>query len=184
MVAIGPIPKTVKLPDSTFVRVNFAGKNSHRYRAIGKILLDEKKLQKNNISIKTIKEYLTNNPKDLHKICNMNPSYVFYTLSKTIYKSIKNLESPYGSLNFPVTSGVSLACDKKFFPGGELAFLTAKEENSNRTINSFVIDQDTGGAINDNHFDFYAGIGNSAGDFAGTFLSKKAALFFLLLKEN
>lgn len=174
----------IELPDSTYLKLNFAGKNSHPYKSIGKILVDEGKIAKEEINLETIKEYFEKNPEDIHRVCNINKSYVFYEKADSVYQEISSEMAPYGSLNFPVTEKVSLACDKKYFPGGELAFLVATGEQTADTLETFVIDQDTGGAITENHFDFYAGIGEEAGRFAGTFFSKQASLYFLVLKKE
>ena len=178
----------ININDSIYLKVNYAGKNSHSYKSIGRILLKEEKIAKENISMASIREYLERDADEMKRICSQNPSYVFYSLDSTHYTEIDFSMAPHGSLDFPVTPGRSFAADKKFFPGGELAFISAedldKQNNSKLKISNFCIDQDTGGAILNNHLDFYAGIGKKAGDFAGNFHTEKGEIYFLIIKKG
>ena len=178
----------ISINDSIYLKVNYAGKNSHSYKSIGRILLKEKKIAKENISMTSIREYLEQDTDEMKRICSQNPSYVFYSLDSTRYTKIDFSMAPHGSLDFPVTPGRSFAADKKKFPGGELAFIDAEDHNKQNgnklIISNFCIDQDTGGAILNNHLDFYAGIGKKAGDFAGNFHTERGKIYFLIIKEG
>lgn len=67
----------VKLAEGGEVRVNYADSNGHPYRAIGRVLIDEGKITREEMSMQKIRQYLDEHPEELEDIFNYNPSYVF-----------------------------------------------------------------------------------------------------------
>ena len=176
----------VKLGDGRIMKLNYAGKNSHPYTSIGKALVKEGKISQEAISIQAIKEYFNANPSEVERVCFLNKSYVFYQTDGQYWDRIHADMFPTGVLGFPVSPKRSIATDKRFFPGGALAFIQGtqrKEEGDPLPFSQFVIDQDTGGAIRRGHIDFFQGAGPQAEADAGLLKDEHGRLFFLVLRE-
>jgi membrane-bound lytic murein transglycosylase A len=109
-----------------------------------------------------------------------NASYVFFT---------EREGGPFGSLNVPVIPYRSIATDKAVFPRGLLAYAVTKvpqmATRDNVTLEpfySFVLDQDTGGAIRSaGRCDIYMGIGPDALLLAGR-TRAEGKLYYLAVK--
>lgn len=66
------------------------------------------------------------------------------------FRSTSAQAKPNGSLGVPVIAERTIATDKSLMPPGALALLVAPIPNENlqkETVNRYVLDQDTGGAI-------------------------------------
>ena len=175
----------VRLEDGRFIKLNYASKNSHPYTSIGKALVGEGKIPQEEISIQAIQRYFEKHPDDVHRVLNLNKSYVFYDFDGRFYAAIEPDMYPTGILGFPVTPKRSIATDKKFFPGGALAYIQGHQrlpEGGTKAFAGFAIDQDTGGAIKYAHIDVYQGAGPEAEAMAGLLKDDFGRLFFLLLK--
>lgn len=137
----------LEMEDGKAVSVGYAEKNGHPYRSIGRYLLDRGLLSKEEVSMQSIRKYLSDHPEIVDEVLNFNPSYVFF----------RNLgEGPIlGSLNVPITPGRTVALDSKLFPPGALAFIKSEKPRVNdrgeivgwEEFSRFVVNQDTGGAI-------------------------------------
>ena len=95
-----------------------------------------------------------------------------------------------GNLNVPVTAGRSIATDKTLMPPGALALIAldlpvagAAGDWRPVTVNRYVLDQDTGGAIlGPGRVDIFVGTGARAGQQAGR-INTSGQLYYLLLRE-
>jgi membrane-bound lytic murein transglycosylase A len=104
-------------------------------------------LRKEEVSMQSIRRYLSEHPETVDEVLNFNPSYVFF----------RDLgEGPiFGSLNTPITPGRTVALDSRLFPPGALVFIKSKKPRVNdqgeivgwEDFSRFVVNQDTGGAI-------------------------------------
>ena len=135
----------VQLPDGHLKRVNYAAQNGHPYRAIGRLLIEEDKVPREKMSMQAIKDYLYNNPEEVRRILNYNPSYTFF-------REVE--EGPLGYIEVPLTAGRSIAMDRKLIPRGGLVYVTTRIpvfENDEmiglKPFTRFMLTQDTGGAI-------------------------------------
>ncbi len=135
----------VQLPDGHLKRVNYAAQNGHPYRAIGRLLIEEDKVPREKMSMQAIKDYLYNNPEEVRRILNYNPSYTFF-------REVE--EGPLGYMEVPLTAGRSIAMDRKLIPRGGLVYVTTQIplfENDEiiglKPFTRFMLTQDTGGAI-------------------------------------
>lgn len=165
------------------VYVNYAGKNGHPFIAVGRLLLEDGKIDREKMSMQAIRLYFRDHPDDIKKYCIQNKSYVFYEEAS---------DGPYGSLNLIVTPGRSIATDKRYFPGGSVCLIAAeipvvKEGHGpvlpKKPFSRFVLDQDTGGAIRERHIDLYCGAGEEAALQAGS-MKSYGDVYMLLLKEE
>ncbi len=177
----------VKLGDGRFLNLNYAGKNSHPYTSIGKLLASEGKIPEEAISIQAIKQYFSENPDEVKRVCYANKSYVFYQTDGVKWDAIHEDMFPSGYLGFPVSPKRTIATDKRYFPGGALAYIQGEQrriDGEPEPFSHFVIDQDTGGAIRRAHVDFFQGAGPEAESAAGLLKDERGRLYFLLLNED
>jgi len=171
----------LRLPDGSTLGVGYAGQNGWPYRSIGRLLIDNGKLTKEEMSMQRLRRYLNENPNEQNDIFAYNQSYVFFRV-------VPN--GPLGSLGVPVTPQRTIATDSRLFGKGALALIqtelpiidSAGELVGWRPVTRFVLNQDTGGAIRGpQRADYYFGSGDQAGAFAG-YMNRPGKLFFLQLK--
>ena len=170
----------INLDDGTTIRVNYAQRNGHPYRAVGRVLTDRIPLE--DISLQSIKAYLYNNPDEVRDILNYNQSYTFFRIVN---------EGPLGDIEVPLTPYRSIAMDKRAAPRGGLAFIRTELpmfENNEITdwesVNRFVLVQDTGGAIRDHgRVDIFFGHDEDAELTAGH-LKQKGRVFLIVARKE
>lgn len=165
------------------VNVHYHGSNGRPYRSIGTLLIKEQKIPREEMSMQRIRSYLQAHPEEMASVFNYNPSYVFFKVEP---------EGPLGSLNVLLTPGRSVALDRRIFPHGALAFIQTQKPvvNSAGQIDSwvdcrrFVLNQDTGGAIQGpGRADLFWGNGPYA-EIAAGHLAHTGQLYFLILKPD
>jgi len=171
----------VYLEDGSSLRVNYAEKNGHPYRALGRLLIDQGKLKREDVSMQSIVSYLEHNPEEVEELLNYNPSYIFFRVLD---------EGPIGSIGVPLTPMRSIATDYRLFPRGALAFVKTQlpvyepngEIQSWADFSALVLNQDTGGAIRGaGRVDLFTGHGEASELLAGP-LKERGDLIFLLKK--
>lgn len=167
----------VKLADGTTRVATYAGKNGHRYTAIGGELVRRGALKREEVSMQTIRTWLETHPTEAAEVMNTNPSFVFFRLG----------DAPEGSLGVPVTPGRSIATDTRVFPKGTPAFIETERPISETSeewqrFGRLVVDQDTGGAIRTaGRVDVYWGSGAYAAHAAGR-MKQPGKLYYLLAR--
>ena len=167
----------VRFEDGTSRVVTFAGKNGHRYEAIGAELVRRGAIAKEQVSMQAVRAWLAANPGEQAALLARNPSYVFFRFA----------DAPSGSLGVPVTTDRTIAADARVFPKGALAFLTSERPvdaggGTMRPFSRFVLDQDAGGAIRTSgRVDLYLGSGAYAENAAGR-MRQPGRLYYLLLR--
>ena len=173
----------IRLPDGGQLSVGYAAQNGLPYRSIGRLLIDNGKIAKEEMSMQRLRQYLTDNPQERDEIFAYNESYVFFRVIDG---------GPLGSLGVPVTAGRSIATDYRLFPKGALALIEtaipiidqAGRLAGWRPMRRLMLNQDTGGAIRGlQRGDIYFGTGEQAGGLAG-YMNRHGRMFFLLLKNN
>ena len=130
----------IRLGNGDIMRVGYAGQNGHSYTSIGKKLIKRGALEKDNVSLRTIRQWLQANPDKADAVMNANKSYVFF----------KKLEDkgPMGAEGVALTPKRSLAVDHSYYPYGMPFFLDAEHPDSTKSrFQRLMIGQDTGGAI-------------------------------------
>jgi len=172
----------ISLQNGEVINVHYHTKNGRPYKSIGRYLIENKKIKKEDISMQSIRAYIKENPDEMDDIFNYNQSYVFFKTEES---------GPLGCLGVVVTEGRSIATDRRIFPQGALAFIATKKpvvdgynnitewENFNR----FVFNQDTGGAIiGPGRTDIFWGNGEYAKIAAGH-MQHLGDLYFLIKKK-
>jgi membrane-bound lytic murein transglycosylase A len=167
----------VRFRDGTTRVLTYAGKNGHRYTAIGQELIRRGDLKKEDVSAQSIRAWLNAHLQDSTALLNTNPSQVFFRISP----------AAEGAIATPLTAGRTIAADGRVFPKGALAFVEAERPenaagNQWRKFSRFVLDQDTGGAIRTAaHVDVFWGSGDYAATAAGR-MKQSGKLYYLLAK--
>ncbi|MBV4531735.1 MltA domain-containing protein [Pseudomonas sp. SWRI107] len=151
----------VQLDSGRQLRLGYADQNGHPYRPIGRWLVEQGQLQKEDVTMGSIHAWAMNNPQRVPELLASNPSYVFFSARPD------SNEGPRGSLNVPLTAGYSVAIDRKVIPLGSLLWLSTTKPDGSPVVRP-VGAQDTGGAITGEvRADLFWGTGAEAGELAG-----------------
>lgn len=172
----------IKFKNGKRLYLGYHSQNGHPYVAIGKFV----DLPKEEINLMTLKRFLRNlDSNERQRILNLNPSYIFFRELKE-----KEALSAFGT---EVVPGRTVATDPLFFPRGSLGYLEFKkpvfskknkvEAESFESVNRFVLNQDSGGAIRGPHrLDLFWGEGEEAGFYAGSI--KDWGHFYVLVPKK
>lgn len=164
-------------PDGTMKHVLYAGKNGRQYKSLGRILIKDGRVPKDEMSMKRIRRFLAEHPDERDEYLFRNPSYVFFRL---------NDEGPYGSIGRTLTPFVSVAVDPKTIPLGALLALDTELPAGDGVTTPFaglMLAQDTGGAIKGTRCDLFCGFGYRAKYLAGH-LQHDASIYLLVSKRS
>jgi membrane-bound lytic murein transglycosylase A len=153
----------ILMPDNTILRVGYAASNGQPYTAIGKVLVDRGLLNKEQVTMPLLRQWLYDHPDDMWKVMWENRSYIFFREMQG---------DPVGTEQVPLTPGRSLAVDMRFIPLGMPVYLdTVLPElpDSPMAIHRrLMIAQDSGGAIKGpTRADIFFGYGAAAEQVAG-----------------
>lgn len=171
----------IRLPDGSMAGIHYAGNNGYPYKSIGRIMIEQGLISKNEGSLEGIKRFFRKNPDRVDEILFQNPRYIFFKIDNTPAK---------GGINVYLTPGYSIATDPELFPRGGLSLITTKapvvdsagKVKEYNSIQRFVLNQDEGGAIKGpGRVDIFWGTGPDAGLNAG-YMKEKGSLYFLLQK--
>jgi len=161
----------VKLEDGTIINVGYANQNGRVYYAIGKKLIEEGHIKKEDISLQSIKKYFEKNPNRIDEILNLNESYIFFHRSK---------KQATGSLGVELVANRNLAVDRNYIPLGFPVFIDTTDPIKNNPIRQLMVAADTGGAIKGEiRADFFFGNGDRAKELAGK-MKQKGSLYILI----
>lgn len=161
----------VELDDGSTMRIGYAGQNGHIYYAIGRELVKRGEMQKDDVSLQTIRTWLAEHPDAAADLMNTNPSYVFF----------REMDGagPVGGEGVALTPLRSLAIDHGKFPYGFPLWVTTEEPKLRRMMMA----QDTGGAIRGAvRGDVFWGYGDEAEAMAGTM--KSPGRYWILLPKT
>lgn len=170
----------IELDDGKSISVGYDAQNGMPYTAIAGVLIKQGVMTKDNASMQAIKRYLTEHPKQLHKVINQNKSFVFFR------KMAQDVA--LGSQGVSLTPGYSLAIDKQWIPMGTPLWLNTTRPDSNKPeaskpMQRLMIAQDTGGAIRGKiRGDVFWGGGDRATLIAGHM--KNSGHYWLLLPKH
>lgn len=167
----------VELEDGSMIRVGYADKNGHAYRAIGGWLKSRKFLS-DPVTMGSIKQFLRERPELQREVFDSNPSYVFFE---------ERTSGPLGSLGRTLTPLRSIAADARLLPKGAIAFIRVTLPSIRgappRQLARLVFIQDTGGAIRGpGRVDLFTGAGVEAEEIAGP-LQANGELYVLAPKQ-
>ena len=156
----------IRLENGAQLRLGYADQNGRPYRAIGRWLVEQGQLKKEDVTMGTIAGWAKAHPERVPELLASNPSYVFFA------RNPDSNEGPRGSLNVPLTAGYSVAIDRKVIPLGSLLWLSTTRPDGSSVVRP-VAAQDTGGAIaGEVRADLFWGTGDEAGKLAGDMKQK------------
>ncbi|MDP6873716.1 MAG: MltA domain-containing protein [Alphaproteobacteria bacterium] len=169
----------VELAAGGEMRLGYAGGNGRRYYAIGRELIKRGILNKDQVSMQSIRAWLRANPEQGRAVMDLNPSFIFF----------RELHGPgpVGALGVALTPGRSIAVDRRLIPLGVPIWLQASRPSADpghgeRPLHRLVLAQDTGGAITGGvRGDMFWGHGDRAAAIAGRM--KHPGEWFLLLPK-
>jgi len=173
----------VYLDNGQVLNIHYHTSNGRPYRSIGTLLIADKEISVDDMSMQKIREYLNNHPEKMTTVFNYNPSYVFFKVEP---------EGPLGNINVKLTPGRSIALDRRIFPPAALAFVETQKPmvdsfgriESWQPFRRFALNQDTGGAIQGpGRADLFFGSGPYA-EIAAGHLKHAGKLYFLVLKPE
>ena len=173
----------VELDNGGVLRVHYDGKNGRPYRSIGRYLIDQGEIPREEMSMQAIRTWLDAHPHRRKEVLHQNTSFVFFRTEKG---------GPFGSIGMPLTPLRSIATDKSVFPQGALCFVEtfmpprdvpgAGTETWEK-VSGFVTNQDTGGAIKGpGRVDIFFGHGSWAENGAGH-MNHTGRVYILVLKK-
>jgi membrane-bound lytic murein transglycosylase A len=129
--------------------------------AIGGELAAGGAIAKDDVSMQSIRAWLSAHPDQAERIMEINPSYVFF-------RELQG-DGPVGSEGTVLTAGRSLAVDPRFVAFGIPVWLETRDPlDPSRALDRLLIAQDTGGAIKGPvRGDVFWGPGREAAERAG-----------------
>ena len=155
--------------DGRVVRAGYAANNGHKYRSIGRVLINRGALTKEQSAKRNIQAWMDEaGPEKTRELMNANPRYIFFS-----EQTIPDGDGPKGAMQVPLTAMGSIAVDPKHNPYGIPVFLNTRLPQKARDYRGeatglLVVTQDTGGAIKGPlRGDLFFGAGNEAGALAG-----------------
>jgi membrane-bound lytic murein transglycosylase A len=173
----------VNLVEGYPINLRYHTTNGRAYVSIGKYLIETGKIERSEMSMQKIKEYLQLHPEEINYVLSKNPSYVFFEVGP---------DGPVGALGVKITPGRSVATDRKIFPDAALMFIETQKpliglsKQITRWIDfsRFALNQDTGGAIRGpGRADMFWGNGEYA-EIAAGYMQHPGNLYFLVLKPD
>jgi len=151
----------IRLPDGTALRVGFDGKNGHPYKSVGAELVRRGAYQSHQVSARTIRDWVRRNPEQGRGLLQVNPSFVFFR----VVKSVPADKGPLGAMGRSVTTLRSIAVDPDFTKLGAPVWV---EKAGAQPMHRLMVAQDTGSAIKGaQRADIFYGTGFDAGEEAG-----------------
>lgn len=171
----------VALPNGGRMRVGYADQNGHPYRAIGRDLMELGELERDEVSLQSIRAWLEANPERAFELMHRNPSYIFFRELAELAEE----DGPLGAQGAPLTPLRSLAVDRRFVPYGAPVWLdtTAPYPDGEAPFRRLMIAQDTGGAIRGPvRGDVFWGAGEDAEWIAGHM--RHPGRYYLLLPKS
>ncbi|MDE0028243.1 MAG: MltA domain-containing protein [Deltaproteobacteria bacterium] len=173
----------LRMTDGRELPLNFAASNGRPYTSIGKVLIDEGKVDRASMSMQRIRAWLAEFPEEREALFARNERYIFFRLGE---------DGPLGSLGVPLTAGRSVATDPAVYPKGALLYVETRtpvvDESGAlagwRPVRRFVVNQDAGAAIRGpGRADLYFGTGAPAGAQAG-YMQSEGRLYLLMKRRS
>lgn len=170
----------LELPDGQIARVGYDAQNGHPYVAIGKVLVDEGKMDRADVTMQSLRAWMQAHPAEAPGLMRQNPSYVFF-------RELKG-DGPLGGEGLALTPGRSLAIDRSLVAYGLPVWLDTTRPDTDPAkpavpLRRLMVAQDTGGAIKGPvRGDVFWGPGPEAAEIAGR-MKQSGRWWFLLPAE-
>jgi membrane-bound lytic murein transglycosylase A len=163
----------VVFDDGSSGRIAYAGENGQAYTAIGRSLIADGSLTREEVSLQSIRAWLKANPDRARAVMEINRSYIFFAEAPLGDTAL----GPKGSLGVNLTPLASLAVDPRLHALGAPFYVAADGEDP---VHALTVAQDIGGAIRGPvRGDIFFGFGPEAERRAGA-MKGTGALYVLL----
>lgn len=151
----------VHLPDGSYIRVGYGGKNGREYSSVGLELVRRGAFEAHQVSADVIRNWVQTNPDAGKELLWTNESYVFFREVSEVPADL----GPLGAMNRSITEMRSIAVDPSITKLGAPVWIEKAGENP---LNRLMVAQDTGSAIKGaQRADIFYGTGDEAGREAG-----------------
>lgn len=163
----------VTFEDGNTARIAYAGENGQPYTAIGRTLIADGSLKREEVSLQTIRAWLLAHPDRAQSVMETDKSYIFFQERPIGDPALGS----NGSLGTSLTPLASIAVDARLHALGAPFYVAADGPDP---LHGLLIAQDTGGAIRGAaRADIFFGFGPEAERRAGTM--KAPGKFYVLL---
>lgn len=163
----------VVLDSNETIFLGYANQNGHKYKSIGKYLVEQEQIPMEKISLQSIRQWFKEHPGRVDEVLNYNDSMVFFKIKD---------KPATGSLGIELTPRRSIAVDRRYIPLGSMLYCDAEQDSTK--FSHIVQAQDTGGAIKGEvRADMFLGFGDEARNIAGR-LKAPLKLWIFLPKDN
>lgn len=156
----------VVLDDGSTVRLGYAAKNGHPYTSIGRLLVERGAIERQAMSLETLKAWLKEHNEQARGLMQENESYIFFRE----LPAAEAAAGPQGAHGVALTPGRSLAVDGAVHALGLPVWVAAPslDVHGEQGLARLMIAQDVGSAIRGpERGDIYWGSGAAAGTIAG-----------------
>ena len=172
----------IRLEDGAILRVNYDSHNGWPYTPIGRVLVDDKIMTKDQVSMQSIRDWMAANPDQAKEVRRQNKSYVFFRIT-----DLATEDEPVGGEGVELVPGRSIAIDRALHAYGTPFFIQADlpiaNQKAETKFDRLVIAQDTGSAIvGPARADIYFGAGDEAARIAGRI--KNPGAFVMLIPRQ
>lgn len=166
----------VKMTDGQIIRLAYDGHNNKPYFSIGKYLVENGHISADEISMQSIKIWLSQNTEKVMEVLNLNPRYIFFKITED-----RKTRGASGSI---LTAKRSIAIDPNYIPYGSPIWVDLESApTQDGKLRQLLIAQDTGSAIRGVvRGDFFWGFGSEAENKAGKM--KAIGRSYLLLPKS
>lgn len=167
----------ISLENGDEIRVGYAAANGHEYRSIGGILVERGAMDRDAVTLPSIRAWLAAHPDESRALMDENESFIFF-------RELEG-EGAIGAQGVALTPGRSIAVDRRFIPLGAPVWLdimapAAEPGAEDRSVRRLTIAQDTGAAITGPlRGDVFWGFGPEAEAIAGR-MKHRGQLYLLL----
>jgi membrane-bound lytic murein transglycosylase A len=163
----------VAFADGSMARIAYAGENGQAYTAIGRTLIADGALTREEVSLQTIRAWLAAHPERAPSVMQTNRSYIFFSEVPLGDPALGST----GSLGTNLTPLASLAVDSRIHALGAPFYVAAEGADP---VHQVMVAQDIGGAIRGPaRGDMFFGFGDDAEHRAGAM--KAPGRLYLLL---
>lgn len=172
----------LRFADGSLKRITYAAKAGHAFSPIGRLLIDRGKIERQTVSMQTIRKWLNENPHEADEVLWHNRSYIFFREADVSDQSL----GPIAAAKVPLIAGRSLAVDRTIHTFGFPFFIrsgTLTHLDGGKSFSRLMLALDTGSAIvGPARGDIFTGSGDDAGEQAGTI--RNDADFYVLIPET
>ena len=167
----------LRFDDGVQMEISYAGANGRPYTSLGRVLIEQGKMEREAVSLQSLKDYLRAHPSEQTQLMEANERYIFFR---------PVISGPIGSIGVPLAAGRSIAADASVYPRAAAAFLRVRRRGvpdataTEPVLSRFVFIQDAGTAITGpGRLDVFFGTGATAEGIAGD-MRNPGELYFLL----